>query len=154
MDTVVGTNGVLGQWEMLVTPVVQKVNTGTDAEGEPTHLVQFTNWAWNMEWDLATEFDILLWELDTDTQSITQADLFNDTHASVTVCPITSEVIDAPLFRVAVPPGTRTGLRSASQVMVDKIVSVPRTAIDRKVGGCDAAELQLVDDALRRWLAM
>ena len=85
---------------------------------------------------------------------VVQADLFNDTHASVTVCPITSEVIDAPLFRVAVPPGTRTGLRSASQVMVDKIVSVPRTAIDRKVGGCDAAELQRVDDALRRWLAL
>jgi hypothetical protein len=78
VDTVVGTNGVLGQWEMLITPVVQKVNSGLDGEGDPTHQVQFTNWAWNMEMDLATEFDILLWELDTDTQSITRADLFND----------------------------------------------------------------------------
>jgi hypothetical protein len=38
--------------------------------------------------------------------------------------------------------------------MVDKIVSVPRAAIDRKIGGCDAGELELVDDALRRWLAL
>ena len=85
---------------------------------------------------------------------VVQADLFNETHASITVCPITSDVIDAPLFRVTIPPGARSGLRSASQVMVDKIVSVPRTAIDRKVGGCDSAELQLVDDALRRWLSL
>jgi mRNA interferase MazF len=85
---------------------------------------------------------------------VVQADLFNDTHASITVCPVTSDVIDAPLFRVGVPPGTRTGLRSSSQVMVDKIVSVPRSAIGKRIGTCDGAELQLVDDALRRWLAL
>jgi mRNA interferase MazF len=85
---------------------------------------------------------------------VVQADMFNDTHASITVCPVTSDVIDAPLFRVSVPPGARTGLESASQVMVDKVVSVPRSAVGRKVGGCDATELELVDEALRRWLAL
>ena len=29
---------------------------------------------------------------------VVQSDLFNETHASVTVCPITSDCIDAPLF--------------------------------------------------------
>ena len=85
---------------------------------------------------------------------VVQADLFNDTHASVTVCPVTSDVIDAPLFRIAVPPGARTGLQSASQVMVDKVASVPRSAIGRRIGGCDPTELELVEDALRRWLAL
>jgi mRNA interferase MazF len=85
---------------------------------------------------------------------IVQSDMFNETHGSITVCPVTSDVLDAPLFRVSVPPGTRTGLRSTSQVMVDKVVSVPRSAIGRRIGGCDSAELQLVDDALRRWLAL
>ena len=85
---------------------------------------------------------------------VVQADVFNDTHASVTVCPVTSDVVDAALFRVSVPPGTRTGLESTSQVMIDKIVSVPRSAIGRTVGRCDHAELELVDDALRRWLAL
>jgi len=85
---------------------------------------------------------------------VVQADVFNDTHASITVCPVTADAIDAPLFRVSVPPGTRTGLQSTSQVMVDKVVSVPRSAIGKRIGGCDPAELQLVDDALRRWLAL
>ena len=85
---------------------------------------------------------------------IVQSDVFNDTHASVTICPVTSDVIDAPLFRVTIPPGARTGLESSSQVMVDKMVSVPRSAIGKRIGRCDLAELQLVDDALRHWLAL
>ena len=85
---------------------------------------------------------------------VVQADLFNETHASITVCPVTSDSIDAPLFRISVPPGSRTGLQSASQIMVDKIVSVPRSAIGKRIGRCDAAELQMVEDALRRWLAL
>jgi mRNA interferase MazF len=85
---------------------------------------------------------------------IVQSNLFNDTHASLTVCPITSDVVDAPIFRVAVPPGQRTGLTTASQVMVDKIVSVPRSAIAKRIGRCDEDELGRVEDALRRWLAL
>ena len=85
---------------------------------------------------------------------VVQADAFNDTHASVTVCPVTSDVIDAPLFRVTLPPGARTGLRRPSQVMVDKVVSVPRGSIDRTIGTCDDSHLDDVGDALRRWLAL
>lgn len=48
---------------------------------------------------------------------VVQADSFNPTHASVIICPITTACIDAPLFRVNLPPGERTGLTSASQVM-------------------------------------
>lgn len=85
---------------------------------------------------------------------VVQSDLFNATHQSVTICPITSDVVDAPLFRVPVPPGERTGLRSASQVMVDKIVSVPRAAITSEIGRCDDSELEATADALRRWLEL
>jgi mRNA interferase MazF len=67
---------------------------------------------------------------------------------------VTSDVIDAPLFRITLPPGARTGLQAPSQVMVDKVVSVPRSAIGRRIGGCDPAELELVEHALRRWLAL
>lgn len=85
---------------------------------------------------------------------IVQSNLYNETHASVTICPITSDVVDAPLFRVAVPPGDRTGLQAGSQVMVDKIVSVPRAAIGRTVGRCSRDEMDGVDEALRTWLAL
>ena len=85
---------------------------------------------------------------------VVQADAFNPTHASVTICPITSACLDAPLFRVSVPPGERTGLESPSQVMVDKVVSVPRSCITREVGRCADEAVHAVDDALRSWLAL
>jgi mRNA interferase MazF len=85
---------------------------------------------------------------------VVQADPFNPTHASVTVCPITSDCIDAPLFRVDLPPGERTGLSVSSQVMVDKIASVPRTSIARVIGACHSPHIDAVDDALRVWLAL
>ena len=85
---------------------------------------------------------------------IVQSDLFNATHASVTVCPITSECLDAGLFRVALPPGDRTGLSTPSQVMVDKVVSVPRRAVGQVVGTCNTDELHLIAEALRRWFEL
>ena len=85
---------------------------------------------------------------------VVQSDLFNPTHASLTICPITSDCVDAPLFRLTLPPGTRTGLRGVSQVMIDKVVSVPRGAISAEIGECDARELEAVDDGVRRWLGL
>lgn len=83
---------------------------------------------------------------------VVQSELFNPTHASVTVCPITSDCVDAPLFRTTLPPGARTGLKGVSQVMIDKVVSVPRAAINAEIGECDAQEMEAVDRSLRRWL--
>ena len=85
---------------------------------------------------------------------VVQSDLFNPTHSSITICPITSDCVDAPFFRIALPPGERTGLHKASQIMIDKVVSVPRSAITDQLGRCDETELATADDALRRWLAL
>lgn len=85
---------------------------------------------------------------------VVQANRFTEAHASITVCPISSEPVDAPLFRLTLPPGSRTGLERASQVMVDKVVSVPRGAVGRTIGHCDSDELEAVDNALREWLGL
>ena len=85
---------------------------------------------------------------------VVQSDFFNETHASVTLCPVTSHLVDAPLFRIPVEPGAGTGLRIASQVMVDKVMIVPRERIAKKAGRLPLAALQLVDDALRLWLGI
>jgi mRNA interferase MazF len=85
---------------------------------------------------------------------VVQSDLFNPTHASITICPITSDCVDAPLFRLTLPPGSRTGLKKVSQVMIDKVVSVPRAAISTPLGECDAGEIEAVDHGLRRWLGL
>ena len=83
---------------------------------------------------------------------VVQADVFNDTHSSLTVCPITSDTIEAPLFRVDISADSKTGLRVRSQVMVDKVVSVPRASLAKTIGHCERAELKAVDEAIRRWL--
>lgn len=85
---------------------------------------------------------------------VVQSDLFNPTHASVTLCPITSDIVDASLFRLTLLPGPRTGLIQVSQVMLDKLVSVPRGAITEEIGECDSRELDAVDEGLRRWLGL
>jgi mRNA interferase MazF len=85
---------------------------------------------------------------------VVQADAYNATHASVTLCPISSDMVDAPLFRVVLPAGPRTGLDVVSQVMVDKIVSVPRDAIGRSIGRVESTELDMIGTALRGWLSL
>lgn len=85
---------------------------------------------------------------------VVQSDLFNPTHQSLTVCPITTDCVDAPLFRIPLPPGERTGLRAASQIMIDKVVSVPRPAISAEIGRCNGDELAAAEDALRGWLGL
>jgi mRNA interferase MazF len=84
---------------------------------------------------------------------IVQSDFFNDTHASITLCPVTSHLIDAPLFRIPVAPGAGTGLKTPSQVMIDKIMSVPRERIAKKAGRLPVTVLGMVDEALKLWLA-
>jgi len=58
------------------------------------------------------------------------------------------------LFRIPLPPGERTGLRVASQIMIDKVVTVPRAAITTEIGRCSDRELETAEDSLRRWLAL
>ncbi|MDX8409270.1 MAG: type II toxin-antitoxin system PemK/MazF family toxin [Mariprofundales bacterium] len=45
---------------------------------------------------------------------VVQSDLFNPTHASIVVCPITSHLVEAPLFRINIPANSKTGLKKPS----------------------------------------
>jgi mRNA interferase MazF len=82
---------------------------------------------------------------------IVQADLYAG-HPSVTVLPLTSELIDAPLLRVSVEPGAGTGLRLRSQVMVDKATTIPRAKVGIRIGQLDRATLNRVSQALAAFL--
>ena len=84
---------------------------------------------------------------------VIQADVF-DQHPSVTVLPLTSELHEAPLFRVTVGPGRSTGLAKRSQVMADKSTTIPRAKIGSVIGRLDAASVALVDRALRGFLGL
>lgn len=85
---------------------------------------------------------------------VVQSDAFNPTHASITICPITSDCVDAPLFRISLPAGKRTGLELQSQVMVDKIVSLPAATLGRRIGRVESSELDQIAMALQTWLSI
>lgn len=65
---------------------------------------------------------------------IVQTDAFPDSHASVVICQLTSDLVDAPDFRVTVQPGPENGLQLKSQVMADKPVTIRRERIGQKIG--------------------
>lgn len=83
---------------------------------------------------------------------VVQSDLFNPTHASVVICPITSYLLEATLFRLTISPNRENGLKVESQVMVDKITAIKREHIAKKIGKIDETEAASVDRALSIWL--
>ena len=84
---------------------------------------------------------------------VVQADAC-DLHPSVIVLPLTSEIHDAPLFRVTVRAGKETGLRALSQIMVDKATTVPRGKIGPRMGRVNSATMVAVNEALRGFLGL
>ena len=74
---------------------------------------------------------------------------------SVTVCLLTSDLIDAPLFRVRIEPAAANGLQQPSDVMADKVLTVPRSVVSPKpFGRLNASDLERVEVALRFWLGL
>jgi mRNA interferase MazF len=83
---------------------------------------------------------------------VVQANRWLDGHPSITLCPLTSTLIDAPLVRIAVAPSPGNGLRKRSQLMADKLFTVPAAAIGSMVGRLEATAMADLDLALRDWL--
>ena len=85
---------------------------------------------------------------------VVQADRWLQGHPSVTLCPLTSTLRQAPLVRIAVEPSPRNGLHKPSQLMVDKLFSVPIQAVGEVVGQLEPDVLLNLDLALRSWLEL
>ena len=83
---------------------------------------------------------------------VVQANRWLQGHPSVTLCPLTSTLLDAPLVRIQVTPNARNGLKKASQLMADKLFTVPTASIGAVVGVLDPDGLSALDLALRAWL--
>lgn len=78
---------------------------------------------------------------------IIQSDLFSE-HPSVTILPITSELRNTPLFRVAVSADEKNNLSATSEVMVDKVQTVPRGKIGEVFGHLAEEDMLAVSRAL------
>ena len=79
---------------------------------------------------------------------IVQTDAFPETHASIVVCQMTSELVDALDFRVTIDPSGGNGVRVRSQVMADKPVTVRRERVGRLIGHLDDSDIGRLNVAL------
>lgn len=84
---------------------------------------------------------------------VVQSDLYQG-HASLTVVPLTSTLLDAPLFRLPLYPSASNGLREVSQIMIDKVATIRRERSGGVIGEIDGDVMLAVSRALAMWLGI
>ena len=84
---------------------------------------------------------------------ILQDDHFDQT-SSMTVCPLTTDDLDVPLFRVRIEAATANGLRRTSRAMADKITTVAKSKIGQQVGQLSETDMVRVDEAVVVFLGL
>jgi mRNA interferase MazF len=84
---------------------------------------------------------------------IVQDDRFDAT-TSVTVCPFTTNPVDAPLLRIPIEPSDDNGLDRPSSLMVDKITTVPRSGLGERLGRLRDDELVQLNRSLMVFLGL
>lgn len=73
---------------------------------------------------------------------------------SITVCPLTTDPMDLPLFRLEILPTTTNGLRISSRIMIDKVSTVPKTKLGGRIGRLSDADVVRVNRALLVFLGI
>jgi mRNA interferase MazF len=84
---------------------------------------------------------------------IVQDDGFDGTD-SITICAFTTDATKAPLFRLAVRPNERNGLRAACRLMVDKITTVPKLKVGARIGRLDDVDILRLNQAILVFLGL
>jgi mRNA interferase MazF len=84
---------------------------------------------------------------------VIQSDLFAR-HPSVTILPITTHMRPIKTFRVSVKPTEKNGLRTYSQIMIDKAHVIPREKVGVPFGELEAPTLKAVERSLAVFLGL
>jgi mRNA interferase MazF len=84
---------------------------------------------------------------------IVQDDRFDAT-GSITICAITTDKSEAPLFRIVIQPSDQNGLTSISRLMVDKITTIPKSKLGRRIGNLDVVDLVRINQAMLIFLGL
>jgi mRNA interferase MazF len=85
---------------------------------------------------------------------VLQSDVFSNIHETVTIALLSSNLIQAPIFRLNVMPDDRNGLTKECQIQIDKIMSVRKEKIGKVIGALDDTILVRVNRALALWLGL
>jgi len=73
---------------------------------------------------------------------------------SVTVCGFTSDPTDLPLFRILVEPSTTNGLKSPSRIMTDKILTIRKVKLGRRIGRLSKEDMTRLNRAIATFLGL
>jgi mRNA interferase MazF len=84
---------------------------------------------------------------------IVQDDSFDETD-SIAICAFTTDLTDAPLFRLAVAPSADNGLHASCRLMVDKITTVPKTKIGNRIGRLNDEDVVRLNRAMLVFLGL
>ncbi|KEQ04797.1 type II toxin-antitoxin system PemK/MazF family toxin [Pseudorhizobium pelagicum] len=84
---------------------------------------------------------------------VVQDEAFDATD-SITVCALTTDETDAPLFRLPVEPNERNGLHSPCRLIVDKITTVPKSKVGIRVGRLDDEDIVRLNQAVLVFLGL
>lgn len=85
---------------------------------------------------------------------VIQSDLFNESHPTVMLCLVSSDLREAPLFRLTVGPTVENGLKLESQVQIDKVMTVLREKLGPAFGRLDDATMLKVNRALALFMGI
>ncbi|YCI05533.1 type II toxin-antitoxin system PemK/MazF family toxin [Ensifer sp. D2-11] len=67
---------------------------------------------------------------------------------SVVVVPTTTTWVDAPWFRIEIDPTEANGLTERCYAMSDKIVTIPKANLGKKLGALDEIPIKLLESAV------
>ena len=84
---------------------------------------------------------------------IVQDESFDATD-SITVCAFTTDKVEAPLFRLAVAPSERNGLRETCRLMVDKITTAPKSKVGAQIGRLGDEDMLRLNRAMLVFLGL
>ncbi|MCK8782186.1 type II toxin-antitoxin system PemK/MazF family toxin [Rhizobium sp. NTR19] len=79
---------------------------------------------------------------------ILQADECIEDHVTLLLCPFSTFLTDAAIFRPTVVPSPENGLQATSQIMVDKMTHLRKPAIGRVIGRLNDDEMQRLEAAV------
>ncbi len=82
-----------------------------------------------------------------------QADAFDAT-ASITVCLLTTDPTEAPLFRLVFEPDDQNGLKAPSRIMVDKVITVAKDRLGSRIGRMSDSDSLRLNQALAVFLGL
>ena len=77
--------------------------------------------------------------------------MLNHNPPSVTLCLLTSTLVDSRL-RVTLQPSKVNGLEKPSQVMIDRVMTLPLDKLSNRIGAVSAGELDQISASLRAWM--